>query len=68
MSQEFVQAAKAGDMSAWNILYRQHEPWLYATALRICGTSPVAKDVVQDTFMMAYLKLPQLKDPEAFSG
>lgn len=68
MSQEFVQAAKAGDMSAWNTLYRQHEPWLYAIALRICGNSPAAKDAVQDTFMMAYLKLPQLKDPAAFLG
>lgn len=68
MSHEFVQAAKAGDSSAWNILYRQTEPWLYSIALRICGNTPAAKDAVQDAFMMAYLKLPQLKDPAAFSG
>lgn len=68
MSQEFVQAAMAGESSAWNILYRQHEPWLYAIALRICGNTPAAKDAVQDTFMIAFLKLPQLKDHAAFAG
>lgn len=66
--QQFVKAAKAGDTSAWNILYRQHEPWLYATALRICGNCPSAKDAVQDTFIQAYLKLQQLKNTAAFSG
>lgn len=68
MMQQFVKAAQAGDTSAWNVLYRQHEPWLYATALRICGNNPGAKDAVQDTFIQAYLKLQQLKEPSAFSG
>src|SRR5438094_780000 len=64
--QQFVRAAMAGDASAWNILYRKHEPWLYAAALRICGNSPAAKDAVQETFVQAYLKLHQLKDPAVF--
>lgn len=66
--QEFVKAAQSGDISAWNILYRQHEPWLYASALRICGNSPAAKDAVQDTFIQAYLKLQQLKKTATFAG
>ena len=68
MSQEFIKAAMAGDVSAWNILYRQHAPWLYATALGICGNSPEAKDAVQDTLIQAYLKLQQLKNPNAFTA
>jgi RNA polymerase sigma-70 factor (ECF subfamily) len=68
MSQEFIKAAMAGDVSAWNILYRQHAPWLYATALGICGNSPEAKDAVQDTLIQAYLKLQQLKTPNAFTA
>ena len=64
--QQFVKAAMAGDASAWNILYRKHEPWLYAAALRICGNSPAAKDAVQETFVQAYLKLHQLKDAAVF--
>lgn len=66
--QEFIKAAKAGDSSAWSMLYSQHKPWLYATALRICGNDPVAKDAVQDTFIQAFLKLSQLKDLTAFAG
>lgn len=66
--QEFVKAARAGDTSAWNSLFRQHYPWMYATALHICGNSPAAKDVVQETFVNAYLKLHQLKDINAFAG
>jgi RNA polymerase sigma factor (sigma-70 family) len=61
-----VKAAIAGDASSWNILYRKHEPWLYAAALRICGNCPAAKDAVQETFVQAYLKLHQLKDPAVF--
>lgn len=64
--QQFVKGAQAGDTSAWNILYRQHEPWLYATALRICGDSPGAEDAVQHTFIEAYLKLQQLKRRQLF--
>jgi RNA polymerase sigma-70 factor (ECF subfamily) len=58
----------AGDISAWDILYSQHAPWLYATALRICGNSPEAKDAVQDTLIQAYLKLQQLKASDAFAA
>ena len=68
MTCEFVRAAKAGDESAWRVIYHHHYPWLYATALRLCGNSPAAKDAVQDTFLQAYLKLSQLKDANAFPG
>jgi DNA-directed RNA polymerase specialized sigma24 family protein len=61
-------AAGTGEEAAWNVLYRQYYPSLYSVALRICGNTSVAKDAVQDTFMMAYLKLAQLKDIAAFGG
>ena len=64
--QEFIKAAQSGDTSAWNIIYKQHYPWLYAVALRLCGNSPEAKDAVQDTFIQAYLNLHQLKEDTAF--
>jgi len=66
--QEYVKAAQSGDSVAWNFLYRQHYPWMYATALQICGNSPAAKDAVQESFITAYLKLQQLKDIVAFAG
>jgi len=63
---EVVKAAQSGDTSAWHLLYNQHYPWLYAGALRMIGNSPDAKDIIQETFVQAYLKLDQLKDPAAF--
>ncbi|WP_018612562.1 RNA polymerase sigma factor [Segetibacter koreensis] len=66
--QEFVKAALAGNTSAWNMLYRHNYARLYAKALSICSNTAAAKDAVQDTFIQAYLKLNQLKDPAAFPG
>lgn len=58
--------AKAGESLAWSRLYEKHYPWLYAFALKYCPTISEAQDVVQETFVSAYLKLHQLKDPVAF--
>src|SRR5437764_198876 len=66
--QEYVKAAQTGDVAAWTILYRQHEPWLYAAALRICENHDDARDAVQDTFLQAYLNIHQLHDPAKFYG
>lgn len=68
MIQDYVKAALAGEDTSWNFLYRQHYPWMYATALHICGNTPAAKDALQETFITAYLKLPQLKDTTAFAA
>lgn len=66
--QELVRAAKAGEETAWDLLYRQYYPAVYAMALRICGSKPIASDAVQDAFIGAYLKLQQLKDHSSFGG
>lgn len=68
MIQDYVKAAQAGEDTGWNFLYRQHYPWMYATALHICGNTPATKDALQETFITAYLKLPQLKDTTAFAA
>ena len=60
--------ASAGEEVAWSLLYKQCYPSAYAIALRICGNTPAAKDAVQDAFVIAFLKLTQLKDPGAFAS
>lgn len=62
----WVRSACCGDQQAWNFLYRSCYANLYRIALEICGNTPYAKDSVQDAFMIAYLKLSQLKEPVAF--
>ena len=62
---KWVNEAKQGRQPAWNFLYNQFQPFLYAGALNICGNTPEAKDAVQETFMIAFLQLNKLKDPQA---
>src|SRR5437868_9791424 len=68
MKEQWIKDAKAGDEKAWSILYQQHYPWLYAISLQKCSDNNTAKDIAQDVFVQAYLKLHQLKDPAAFAG
>ena len=67
-TQKIIVSAQQGEAVAWNFLFRKHYPWMYATALQICGNSPSAKDAVQETLVNAYLKIQQLKDTNAFAG
>ena len=63
-----VNDARAGDAQAWSFLYGQLYAKLYSLALRICGNAPEAKDALQNTFIIAYLKLGSLKDPSVFGN
>lgn len=60
---EWVSLARQGEETAWNHIYQQYYPSLFAKAVKICGSGTTAKDAVQNTFVTAYLKLAQLKDP-----
>jgi RNA polymerase sigma factor (sigma-70 family) len=66
--EEWVKAAKAGEETAWNVLYQRYYPGLYAIALRMCGNIPETNDLVQDSFITAFLKLSHLKDTRTFGG
>ena len=63
-----VRAAHAGEKGGWNRLYNHYYPGLYAIALQHCDDATIAQDMVQEAFIIAYLKLSQLKDTVAFSG
>jgi RNA polymerase sigma-70 factor (ECF subfamily) len=65
---EWVKAAMAGEEQAWNVLYQRYYPGLYATAIQLCGDFSEAKDLVQDSFVTAWLKISQLKDAVTFGS
>jgi RNA polymerase sigma-70 factor, ECF subfamily len=50
----------AGDVEAFESLYRQHAPRLYNLAYRMTGPSE-AEDLLQDVFLQAYRKLDSYK-------
>jgi RNA polymerase sigma-70 factor (ECF subfamily) len=63
--QESIAAARAGDMAAFELLMRQHERLVLATALRLTGNMEDAKDVSQEVFLRLYRNLAKVKTPGA---
>ncbi len=49
-------------------LVRRFEGAVYGTALRQMGDPLEAEELVQEVFLRAFEKLPQLRDPAAFGG
>jgi RNA polymerase sigma-70 factor (ECF subfamily) len=63
-----VRAAQAGDRAAFTELVRRRQGWLRALLLQLCGRAADADDLAQETFLRAWRRLPQLREPNAFSG
>lgn len=56
--QAWTARAAAGDESAFRELYRAHVQAVYWIALGIVGSDSDAEDVTQETFLVAWRKLP----------
>lgn len=59
--QRWAAQAAAGDESAFRELYRAHVKPVYWIAHGILGSAPDAEDVAQETFVVAWRKLPGLE-------
>ncbi len=55
-----IQRAAAGDQTAFRALYRRHVRPVYWIAHGIVGTAADAEDVTQETFLVAWRRLPEL--------
>jgi RNA polymerase sigma-70 factor, ECF subfamily len=62
-----VSASRAGDESAFGVLYMRYRRMVHAIAMARVGSSD-ADDVVQEVFMLAMRKLDSLRDTSAFGG
>lgn len=59
---ELARAAADGDTRAYERIYRRHSPRVYALLWRLCGGNAArAEDVLQETFIQAWRKLPQFR-------
>jgi RNA polymerase sigma-70 factor (ECF subfamily) len=63
---ELVAAACAGQRAAEAVLYRRHARAVTAVTVRLLGRTADAEDVMQDTFLTAFERLRQLRDPQQF--
>lgn len=58
--------ARTGDRDAFAELVRRRQSWLRTLLRRCCGDLALADDLAQQTFLQAWKKLHQLRDPERF--
>ncbi len=61
--------AQAGDTDAFESIYREHSPRVYALCLRLCGSSGIdASELMQDVFIRAWRGLGSFRGECAFSS
>lgn len=67
-STSLVRQAQAGSLTAFEQLFRAHEPRIYSLALHMVGDVAAAEDLTQDTFVRAWENLRRLRHEQAFGG
>ncbi|HEX8709371.1 MAG TPA: RNA polymerase sigma factor [Pyrinomonadaceae bacterium] len=64
---ELAQKASAGDVSAFEDLYRRHFKRVYALCMRMTGNPEEAEDLTQETFTHLYNKIGSFRGESAFT-
>ena len=62
---ELVARCRAGDSDAFEALYREHSPRLYALARRMTGSPHESEDLLQDIFLQVHRKLDSYRGDSA---
>jgi RNA polymerase sigma-70 factor (ECF subfamily) len=65
---DLVVRARAGDREAFTVLVHQVSDSLYAVAHRILRDTGLAEDALQNALVLAWRRLPKLRDPERFEA
>jgi len=65
---QLVVAARNGDGRAFEALMRRYRATIVAVAMRRVHDIHEAEDVAQDTFIQAWHKMAQLREPSCFGG
>lgn len=63
-----VVRAREGDLAAFEALLRRYQKRIYQLALRMTSNRADAEDVVQEVFVTAWRRLPEIQREAAFSG
>jgi len=66
--EELVEACRAGEASAFDVLVGRWEDRIRGAAYRILGSEDEARDVAQEAFLKAYRGLPGFKREARFSS
>jgi len=64
-----IRRARAGDVDAFEVLYREHSGRLFALCIRLqAGDRPEATELMQDVFIKAWRRLDTFRGDSAFSS
>jgi RNA polymerase sigma-70 factor (ECF subfamily) len=62
---ELLARCRAGEVDAFEVLYRQHAGRIFALACRLAGSVDQGEDLLQEIFLQAYRKLDSFKGESA---
>lgn len=65
---ELVARTRAGETEAFSELVARYRDMVYGLSYHLTGDFEAARDLAQEAFVQAYLKLGQLRAPERFAG
>jgi RNA polymerase sigma-70 factor, ECF subfamily len=65
---DLVRLARTGDQVAFRLLVERHQPMVRARAWRLGPDPSDVDDIVQDSFLQAFIALGRLRDPDRFAG
>jgi RNA polymerase sigma-70 factor (ECF subfamily) len=65
---DVVRRAQAGELQAFEQLYRENVRRVYALCFRLCGEATLAEELAQDVFVRAWQKLASFRGESAFSS
>jgi RNA polymerase sigma-70 factor (ECF subfamily) len=65
---DLVRLARDGDQVAFRLLVERHQPMVRARARRLCPNPSDVDDIMQDSFLQAFIALDRLRDPDRFAG
>ncbi len=68
MDRVLVEAARRGDREAFAVLVHQVSDTLYAVAVRILRDPGLAEDALQNALVLAWRRIPKLRDPDRFEA
>jgi RNA polymerase sigma-70 factor, ECF subfamily len=63
-----VEEARRGDREAFAVLVHQVSDTLYAVAVRILRDPGLAEDALQNALVLAWRRIPKLRDPDRFEA
>ncbi|HEY4850739.1 MAG TPA: bifunctional nuclease domain-containing protein, partial [Streptosporangiaceae bacterium] len=65
---DLVGLARDGDAAAFRLLVERYRPLARARAARLCSRSDDVDDIVQESFLQAFVALDRLRDPDRFGA